>query len=343
MGQYYYGVILDKEKDAIRAAAYNGKLTESSIHDFTSFAVALSADGGHAHQRVVWSGDYSKKKDWNDNTLYHEIREKEDTPEEYPSVKYRQLPKRLKYVCDHTRKEYISIAECLEKYGNDNGNELNPIALLCCDPTCRFLGGGDYYMREGFHDVSRWYGHELSTEPSVPEDYKKLDLAFVQEGTPVWVCETIESELLHSNRYNRLTNEFMKWLDGKYGIEFRIMSPEKLKEEFKTFFVLIDAAAVKRFYLKMKEHADSFGGKIPETEFLHLKHDTEKRLPYLPEQGTDNKLFFFREEDGAIVPMPTDNVMIEFNGVILYVTEEGDIEPLTAENIEAYRQAMKTW
>ena len=197
-------------------------------------------------------------------------------------------------------------------------------------------------MREGFQDVSRWYGHELSTESAVPEGYEKLDLAFVQEGNPVWVCETIESELLHQNKNNRLTNEFMKWLDRKHGIEFRIMSPKKLKEECKTFLGLIDATAVKRFYLKMKEHADSFGGKIPETEFLHLKHDTEKRLPYLPEQGTDNKLFFYRE-DGTIVPMPTDNVMVEFNGIILYVTEKGDIEPLTAENIEAYRKAIKTW
>ena len=78
MGQYYYGVIIDKNTKEPIMAAYCGKLTESNRADMASFAYELSKGRKGYMQRLVWAGDYSSLKDYNDDTLYHLISERED-------------------------------------------------------------------------------------------------------------------------------------------------------------------------------------------------------------------------------------------------------------------------
>ena len=69
MGQYYYGVIIDKDSKEPIMAAYCGKLTESNRADMASFAYELSKGRKGYMQRLVWAGDYSSQKDYDGETL----------------------------------------------------------------------------------------------------------------------------------------------------------------------------------------------------------------------------------------------------------------------------------
>ena len=75
MGQYYYGVILDRETGAIKGARHQGKLTESTTYDFLYYCDALSKEGGYYKQRLVWAGDYSENLNHQNKNLYDQTPE----------------------------------------------------------------------------------------------------------------------------------------------------------------------------------------------------------------------------------------------------------------------------
>ena len=134
MGQYYYGVILDKNSREVIAADYACKLVESNRGDLIWMAYALSCKGVGYMQRG--------------NNLYNRINDHEDSvpgwvPEldaqspyyrkfrteaarEKAIEKYRRMRRRfyfnnigkkddwspkdeIRYICNHDRKEYFDI------------------------------------------------------------------------------------------------------------------------------------------------------------------------------------------------------------------------------------------
>lgn len=239
MGQYYYGVIIDKDSKQPIMAAYCGKLTESNRADMASFAYELSKGRKGYMQRLVWAGDYSSQKDYNGNTLYDLISEDEENGEKIATtiqelhdiwatirnlkgVAYEKahedyekkseaywaehiykpnglLRDELRYLCNHDRKEYMDLNAF--PFDKNNWEEIrNPLAILFSDPTCRIKGGGDYFFQDDWEYYSLWHGCVVSTEKDVPEGYKKIAPRFEQK-TEIWTPESI-TELVHGTRYN---------------------------------------------------------------------------------------------------------------------------------------------
>lgn len=237
MGQYYYGVIIDKDSKQPIMAAYCGKLTESNRADMASFAYELSKGRKGYMQRLVWAGDYSSQKDYNGNTLYDLISEDEENGEKIATtiqelhdiwatirnlkgVAYEKahedyekkseaywaehiykpnglLRDELRYLCNHDRREYMD----LNAFPIRGWEKIrNPMPILFSDPTCRIKGGGDYYYQDDWDYYSLWYGCVVSTESEVPEGYKQIAPLF-EEKTEIWTPESI-TELVHGTRYN---------------------------------------------------------------------------------------------------------------------------------------------
>lgn len=266
MGQYYYGVLLNKkDKNEVLAANYQAKLTESGLIDFLLFCYALSSKGKYAHSRVVWTGDYSKKTFAGFTNLYHMIQENQCG--DNPKIPFIDCDKKLTllkgYLCNHTRKEYVDIEKVKQKYRGDN--DLNPLALLCSDPTCRCLGGGDYFIREGFDMVSLWYNHELSTESSIPNGYKELELPFLQTetGTPVWRYENMHQIWFDKAdfTYWGVFVNFENWLTATEGISWRNKNAEELKKNFQNFSKFINEQEAQKVYKEFMQELEASGHK----------------------------------------------------------------------------------
>jgi len=236
MGQYYYGVIIDKDSKQPIMAAYCGKLTESNRADMASFAYELSKGRKGYMQRLVWAGDYSSQKDYDGQILYHVIGDREEKGEKvattlqeladiwrtirdlkgeaYEKAKedYEQkseaywmehiykangdLRDELRYLCNHDRREYMD----LNAFPIRNWEKVqNPLPILFSDPTCRIKGGGDYMYQEDWQYYSLWYGCVVSTEKDIPEGYKEIAPRF-EENTEIWTPDSI-CELIHGTRY----------------------------------------------------------------------------------------------------------------------------------------------
>lgn len=230
MGQYYYGVIIDKDSKQPIMAAYCGKLTESNRADMASFAYELSKGRKGYKQRLVWAGDYSRLKDYNGDTLYNLISEQKvaTTLQELNDIRaairdlhgeaydkacedYKKkseayftehiykpngdLRDELRYLCNHDRQEYMD----LNAFPRDWERIQNPLPILFSDPTCRIQGGGDYMYQDDWQYYSLWYGCVVSTEKDVPDGYKEIAPRF-EENTEIWTPASIR-ELIHGTRY----------------------------------------------------------------------------------------------------------------------------------------------
>lgn len=238
MGQYYYGVIIDKESKQPIMAAYCGKLTESNRADMASFAYELSKGRKGYMQRLVWAGDYSDCKDHDGKRLYDVISDREEKGvkilttiqeiddiyetirdlkgEAYDKAKedYEQkseaywmehiykpngdLRDELRYLCNHDRREYMDL-NAFPHNKNKWEQIENPLAILFSDPTCRIQGGGDYFYQDDWQYYSLWCDCVVSTEKDVPEGYKEIAPRF-EQNTEIWTPDSI-SELIHGTRY----------------------------------------------------------------------------------------------------------------------------------------------
>ena len=236
MGQYYYGVIIDKDSKEPIMAAYCGKLTESNRADMASFAYELSKGRKGYMQRLIWAGDYSDLKDYDGQNLYHVIGDREEKGEKvattlqeldgiwatirdlkgeaYEKAKedYEQkseaywmehiykangdLRDELRYLCNHDRREYMDL-NAFPIRGWEKVR--NPLPILFSDPTCRIKGGGDYMYQDDWQYYSLWCGCVVSTEKDIPEGYKEISPRF-EENTEIWTPDSI-CELIHGTRY----------------------------------------------------------------------------------------------------------------------------------------------
>lgn len=190
MGQYYYGVLLDAESKKPVAASYCGKLTESDKSECKAFMDML-----HGKQyRVAWAGDYSKTKYSEHKNMYDYISELEESLPSWSQLIGESMPDSL-YLLNISKHEAVDAEAFTE--------DLNLLALLCCDPTCRCLGGGDYFFREGFNDVGRWHGDVISASANLPIGYTLIPVDFRDWGhcTPIWEWCNIPDMLMGDDNY----------------------------------------------------------------------------------------------------------------------------------------------
>lgn len=188
MGQYYFGVLLDAESKKPVAASYCGKLTESGNGEGKSFMNLL-----HERMfRVAWAGDYSNTKYGEHDNLYGYIAE-HGLPS-WTECVGGSVPG-SRYLLNHTKHEAVDVEAFTE--------DLNLLALLCCDPTCRCSGGGDYFYREGFNDVSRWHGDVISASAGLPDGFTLIPAEFRDwgHGTPIWEWCNIPDMLIGDDNY----------------------------------------------------------------------------------------------------------------------------------------------
>lgn len=321
MGQYYYGVLLNKDNGEIRAANYNGKLTESGMGDFLLFSHALSGNGGYAHSRVIWAGDYSERAEENFPNLYNKIRSLENRVVQlnYNAEAFDVTG----YICNHDRRECIDIEKTKAKY--QDLNELNPLALLCSDPDCRCLGGGDYYKREGFWFVSLWYNHELSTEQNIPFGYNEIEPDFLNEGgTSVWTFTNLPEALTGNDSCWQVVNSFVRMLERTQGnVSWRMKHLDALKVEFKTFLSLINEKKIQKSYKRfIKELENAHHRESSVIRISYWNHDTGRAYPFVVYEDltfrinvVGNEIFW---DSGVSCVFDNEHMYSEKNGKIHY-------------------------
>lgn len=331
MGQYYYGVLRNKDNGEIRAVEYQGKLCESWIRDFLLFCFALSSNGGYDHSRVIWAGDYSTVPEQNYRTLYHHARYLEQEKRISPPENFKKV---AGFLCNHDRKEYIDITKAKEKYMHRD--QLNPLALLCSDPTCRCQGGGDYIFREGFDMVSRWYNQMLSTEPIIPDGYTELELPFTVDGHPVWIYDTLIPAITGKEYAWHIFVPFVSWLDRTQdNIFWRIKDLDQIKQELRTFLDCINVKKVRKVFNRFIQDLENGGNKESSTiKVSYEEYDFKKTTPFVKYEGLR---FFIDIVDDKIV-WPKCNVI--YDNELAYTEKNGSIHSCYAGEIKKLRKLL---
>ena len=176
MGQYYKPYIKNVktgEEMTLKSWDYkNGaKLTEHSWlgNDFVNAVFTIILDSPSI---IGWIGDYADntgcdpelyKKVWEEGGLENAV----ITPEAF--CYYEDGIKGEGYIINHSKKEYISLAE-YQKLASINGWCINPLPLLTAIGNGQ--GGGDYYGYQNADLVGSWYLDtiEYSYRLEAPED-----------------------------------------------------------------------------------------------------------------------------------------------------------------------------
>ena len=154
MGQYYYGVIINKEnKQPIMA--HNGyKLAECGCATMTQFAYELSKAGRCYKQRVVWAGDYSDREDYNGLNLYDYLAgdDREGRkPVELPAAMDNLLPKYPSHDIEGDERE-----KALDEYWEQYRGVMNKYIMASeweVRPELRFLCDHD---RKEYYDLQKF-------------------------------------------------------------------------------------------------------------------------------------------------------------------------------------------
>lgn len=172
MGQYYRACSIDTLESITPHAYDNGaKLMEHSYvgNNFVkAIEQILSPNGAWYKHHLCWAGDYMDtglfmpivKADGSvyesDDNLYSITIENE--------IKPVKLPKKGRYLVNHTKKVYIDMSEYEVGY-------IHPLPLLTCSGNGR--GGGDYEGSFQYTIVGSWAGDSISFEHSPM--YDKID------------------------------------------------------------------------------------------------------------------------------------------------------------------------
>ncbi len=190
MGQYYKVILLaenaepDSQPEVIRLAispysySLGAKLMEHSYvgNKLVKLVEYLISRGGPFYKsRIVWAGDYADSEKTGENSgrnLYHIAADREDW------LMF-SLPKgfdnsALRYIVNHTTKEYIDKTNCKE---DRNGLTIHPLPLLVSEGNG--CGGGDYRGRND-DMCGRWSRDFISMETDVPHGFTELLTDFTE-------------------------------------------------------------------------------------------------------------------------------------------------------------------
>jgi len=188
MGQYYFPTSLDAKEWVYSHDYQNGlKLMEHSWvqNNFVAVVENLLAQGGSWHEtRLVWTGDYADEGNFLEG--FDHVREYDNERNEeithnlysYARKYFEQVkPKNdshnvaLKFVVNHSKKQYVDITKSKKVEQWDSQWQVHPLPLLTSDGNGR--GGGDYHGNNE-HLVGSWAGDVISMEQIIPEGYGEL-------------------------------------------------------------------------------------------------------------------------------------------------------------------------
>jgi len=188
MGQYYKVILLaenadpESEPEVIRLAIsphsyrQGAKLMEHSYvgNDLVNLVEYLiSRQGPFYKSRIVWAGDYAVSEGGDvRRNLYHVAEAREDW------LMF-SLPKgfdnsALRYIVNHTTKEYIDKSKCK---ADQHGLNIHPLPLLVSEGNG--CGGGDYRGRND-DMCGRWSRDYISMETDVPSGVTELETDFAE-------------------------------------------------------------------------------------------------------------------------------------------------------------------
>lgn len=197
MGQYYHPININT-MEWLSSHDYNNglKLMEHSYigNEFVGAIMHLLSEGQPWHKaRIVWAGDYAKRKR---KDFFPDATEAEQVVEELNDsdgnlygqitneghIKPESMPEKEQVnsiLVNHTRREYVDLRRVMKESDGETTYIVNPLPLLTADGNG--LGGGDY---NGTHmeDVGRWAGDAISVETTVPEKYSEFKTRFVERG-----------------------------------------------------------------------------------------------------------------------------------------------------------------
>lgn len=183
MGQYYFGVIINKESKQPMMAHDGYKLIECGWATTIQFAYELSKAGRCYKQRVTWAGDYSDRKDYDGLRLYDYLYGDDRDglkPVVLPEAMDNLLPKYPSHDLEGDERE-----KALDKYWKDYEAVVNKYLMVSefqIRPELRYLCNHDCkeyydlqkfcdYLWEQYKDNKRYDGFEcplaiLTSDPT---------------------------------------------------------------------------------------------------------------------------------------------------------------------------------
>ena len=184
MGQYYKGILLDKNKENVIGwvSSYkysNGaKLMEHSWVD-SDFVKSFENLICNNPMPVVWGGDYADGEPGvfmiydNEEHLVNLYSMCEDITELNPSKTLDN--KKSRYVINHDTKEFID-KKMITK--NSYGWQIHPLPLLTAEGNGR--GGGDYMGEDTNNIIGSWARCSISVSEKLPKEYKELNFNLME-------------------------------------------------------------------------------------------------------------------------------------------------------------------
>ncbi len=133
----------------------------------------ISRQGPFYKSRIVWAGDYADSEGGDVmRNLYHVAEEREDW------LMF-SLPKgfdnsALRYIVNHTTKQYIDKAKCKE---DQHGLAIHPLPLLVSEGNG--CGGGDY-CGQNENVCGQWSRDYISMETKIPSGFTELETDFAE-------------------------------------------------------------------------------------------------------------------------------------------------------------------
>ena len=184
MGQYFYGVILNRKRGANQTPkayfdshSFNSfsKLMEHSYigNSFVNAFMNYLIDNGK--QYVLWAGDYVDEEPNKDYNIYHDCYNKEHLK----INGYNSKMPTERFIVNHTKHQFVDLGKVKEdKYGC----RINPLPLLCSEGNGN--GGGDYFGKN-FILCGSWARNLVSVSnvnPSIKDKrYKEIVPSFMEK------------------------------------------------------------------------------------------------------------------------------------------------------------------
>ena len=203
MGQYYRPCLLapdfkENNQNPVLATAdcyfyANGaKLMEHSWVGNWFVAAACTFLFKNKTFPFVWCGDYAdapsdiykgvdeKGEEWENNMYRYacagdfDTKYSQDVIGEMTEARYAELEPKMKYIINHSKKEYVVIPEKKEDEWT-----IHPLPLLTADGNG--AGGGDYHRGTDMNKVGIWAYDIIEVGDEIPEGYTELKVDFKED------------------------------------------------------------------------------------------------------------------------------------------------------------------
>lgn len=176
MGQYYRPVLEQDNKITVYNRDVDGKYTMAKLCEHSwwenPLMSAISEKLYMKKGRLLWCGDYAEDIEI---LLPTGLKVSDIWDCDGEEVNYSNFRIDGLFLCNHDKKQFISMEEYFKNSVDDDGWCLHPLSLLTAVGNQR--GGGDYYGIDNDY-VGNWFWDLISFEPKQPEDYEKITVTF---------------------------------------------------------------------------------------------------------------------------------------------------------------------